>query len=990
MGHMNERWSELEKFVGRDSELKKFEGILGDPTGAKRTLLIQGAGGQGKTWLIKMMLLLALAQPDLLTLEPDSLVDMYSTSNRHLEGVLEALAQQLIRNSREIEIFQPYRRKKGELEAARQQLEYSSEELAHKVKEVADIFRGCLQKLTEQQTVVLAFDTFENVHGSEVADWILSETGLQMPNLICLVGTRQSLSSEEKKKYPSVSEVILGGLGDEEAVAFYLQYAKEKEISTERKEFIRVLNHKSGRNPLMLGLAIIYLDLPENNPESVKQLSQEKFEREVVACLSPNYGPGSVWISGIEYNEQLRQSLVLMAYLNRRFNSYFLKHLVDEGYIQLGDAKIDRLWATLNYRKPDLFFVKERPKGEIQLHDKLAEMLRKYVLVDAFNDSTGERLNQFTNDVVDWYDGLINNAASSENLYAEQLGYLLRRDLYNDCKQQIQTQTQIEICLKLRSLAPKPEKVISVLDGHRRRRSDILARLILAEIEMPIIEQFDLDVQYRVCSLLGQIASQSYLHLTAQIYWKKAFDVARLSKNLNQQVESLVGLHNSTFQTDPQHSLDILTQARQLCEKEEVKKRLPTVLYEIGFSYFQLHDLEISTKFYQEAKKQASALEDADIMPILLNDEGYNHLLTGDIARARITIRAARDLRLQRYNNLKEQRVRNHLSKSERDTLDDQIDEAALMLGLSYSTLGDLARFSGRLDEATRRYGDALEIFKEAHSSYWQARMYFSRGETYRRRAMYAYLSGRLDLSKEFEVEAKKDIETSLGLCQQLGYIPDSVTAIRRLGRLYHDQMFRTQETELKTDYLKQAREKFEEALRLARTHKMTLEILENLTEIAFLADDNLTIAQEHSSEEFEAQRKQAVVDIRELENYITNLPQKEHVYQFPVFQHLLEIEQAAYHFLLGEYSKALNLYIEGYRGMAQNRGYGVARYIQHMDHLVKQLRLLFKRDRKLSKEWCAALLDAWNDAELTEKRPELPQEIEMFMDTAFLYVDDK
>jgi hypothetical protein len=39
--------------------------------------------------------------------------------------------------------------------------------------------------------------------------------------------------------------------------------------------------------------------------------------------------------------------------------------------------------------------------------------------------------------------------------------------------------------------------------------------------------------------------------------------------------------------------------------------------------------------------------------------------------------------------------------------------------------------------------------------------------------------------------------------------------------------------------------------------------------------------------------------------------------------------------------------------------------------------------------KWCQDFLDAWQVADLTEKRPELPQEIEMFMDTAFLYLND-
>lgn len=401
----NYRWEYLNKFVGRETEQSIFNDILNNPLGEKRTLFIQAIGGQGKTWLIKKMLLNAIHKKDILVLGPDNLVDMYSTSNRYLEGVLATLEQRFLSMSVDKNVFEKYYVATEELKRARELEGYSGEDITKMVTDLAKVFRSCIETLAETQTIVLAFDTFENVANSEVSDWILSNDGLQMPNVICLIGTRAGLEEEQQKRYNAIQSISLLGLSDEDAIEFYLSYTGEAESS--KNDFIRILNQKSLRNPLMLGLAITYLDLPNNTPEALEKLSPEEFEKEVVSWFLPQNDPGAVTIGGVVYNDQMRQTLVLMAYLNRRFNKFFLQKLSDAHYLHLGDATVDDIWNELDHKKPDLFFVKERPDGEIQLHDKLAELLRKHVLVKSFNDASGNTLRQFVDEVVGWYDELI-------------------------------------------------------------------------------------------------------------------------------------------------------------------------------------------------------------------------------------------------------------------------------------------------------------------------------------------------------------------------------------------------------------------------------------------------------------------------------------------------------------------------------------------------------------------------------------------------------
>lgn len=572
---------------------------------------------------------------------------------------------------------------------------------------------------------------------------------------------------------------------------------------------------------------------------------------------------------------------------------------------------------------------------------------------------------------------------SKEILYAEQLGYLLRSDLYQDCQQT----SSYEICERLVSLSPQPKEISNLLDKHYRQRSDVLAKLLINEANVSLVEAFGGDESYRIYSLLGKIAEQCYSHNDSQVYLQKAFEAAKRGGDPDKQVEALVDLHNSTFPTDPQKSLEILDTAEALCGDTNNEKWLPKIYYERGFTYRVLNKLENAKFWYEKASHEAKRFQDKVMMPTILNDWGYSMLLTGDLPKGRISIRAARNLRYKRYMALSK-RLKTKLTHDERTQLTEELNDAQKMLGLSYSTLGDLARFSGRLNEAATRYTEALDIFKKAKSYYWQSRMYFTRGEVYRRTAVADYQAGRIAKSKRLDRQAEEDINKSLLLCGQYGFRKDSATAYRRLGRLFHDRMFRASNSEDQLDSLQRAKELFTKALSVAREMNDPIEIFENLTELAFLGDDYLDIVKVHKPEEFEKAKKDSYDGNEALRVQLEKYGQSTEnpIYFFPVFQHLLEIEQAAYFFALEKFDEALPLYIKGYVGMATSRGYGVSRYLQHIDHLINQLHELANIDKVLAEKWCNELLAAWEEARLMDRRTELPQEIEMFLNTAFLY----
>ena len=118
------------------------------------------------------------------------------------------------------------------------------------------------------------------------------------------------------------------------------------------------------------------------------------------------------------------QAIVLMSYLDRRFNSSFLHHLGDSGYF--GRTSVNGLISNLE----QLFFVKIVEPGEIKLHDEMARLVQQHIW-PKFGDADDGTRRQLAKDVIGWYDELIEQSASPEDrdiLHAEKLDYVFRYD----------------------------------------------------------------------------------------------------------------------------------------------------------------------------------------------------------------------------------------------------------------------------------------------------------------------------------------------------------------------------------------------------------------------------------------------------------------------------------------------------------------------------------------------------------------------------------
>ena len=376
-------------FVGREAEKEFFNKMLQNPEGQKRICILLVLG-IGKTELITQVLLEEIRTGGDVVLIPQEtngegpvpiLIDLYATENCTIDGIQSTIIRSL--GSQYQHYFKAFLQLRQDTSA---------------------VFRQCMQKLCEEKTIVLSFDTFELVHDDVVAGWILRSgpRDLQMPNLISLIGSRKPISSIsrinallDEPKISSIVELVkVQGFSETDALDLYakLNGIELCAIEPYLEYMIAALVEKTEGNPLSIELAYEFLSLERHQPESlndkveerwrgdhINKLSKDEFEAELMQTLQ-NFGRSRVL--SVQYqalSEAAYNTIVCLSYLTRRFDQHILKAMIEQGFIlsEFEDAHdiIDAL--------RDLFFVKIYENGDLQLqlHDEMARLTRKYLWV---------------------------------------------------------------------------------------------------------------------------------------------------------------------------------------------------------------------------------------------------------------------------------------------------------------------------------------------------------------------------------------------------------------------------------------------------------------------------------------------------------------------------------------------------------------------------------------------------------------------------------
>lgn len=912
-------------FVGREAELALFREMLKNPHGDKRIMLVLGDGGIGKTYLVREMLGEAKKQG---FLAPDEPIDLFSTDYRHIDGIqwrIKQIIEELLDLKKQPSPFADWIRGKTD---------------------TSERFYECLKSFCEKTPLVLAFDTFENLD-KVASDWLFKggPDGLQAPGLVCIVAGRDK-EREDIATYqnnPLVLKNKIRGFTAKEANKFFLKITNENVGSVD--ELLRAvgLSDTSDENslewivqitdghPLRLEMVFRWLGTLLED-ESLTGLTADKFEerlmvqvRELAEREQLDAGAGK------RISQPVYDTLLCMAHITRRFDKGFLRYFIDKGLIRLTDPKVttEDIIASLK----QYFFVKvrqsEAKRNVLQLHDEMARLVREYVW--PFQDNSAEKKLALWKAVEEYYDQLIAGQTGEEvdTFRAEKLYYTFQRDWKEGLRQWF-------------ALAEEGNANINkLLPGEVRKylSANYYDDETLVEIHRKIAEM-----------------ERNAGHIKQAVgHWERVQKLGRENGREDWVVDALIGLFNCRWPTEPGEALrEYLEPAQAICEKRFPEK-LALIYYEIGFAHRQMQDFEKAVEWYDRGiQKFRESPADDPLEGILPNDLGYAHLQLGRWGEAAKYLKEALDRREERLHAA-ERRLREAVPEDVTRRRAER-NQSALFVGLTRNTLGEYHRYVGELDEALKDYDEAHTRFVEVNDYYWQAKCLCARGETYRRLAWQAWEQGREDtVIQDYAQKAKEDIEKSLYLCEKYQHKDERDTAYRRRGRLAHDLALMMQERDVN-----QAREKLEEAyqdfkrgLEFARETKETLEELENLTELAFLADDSVRI---YGREAIPDYYRKAVDELEDALKKHRKDPQR--IYQYPVFEALWEMERAAIAYAEGEYPKALKGYVKAFKGLGTFPGYGHARYKQHFGHLTRQIENLPDKDEQV--RWCRKFIEVW------------------------------
>jgi tetratricopeptide (TPR) repeat protein len=640
-----------------------------------------------------------------------------------------------------------------------------------------------------------------------------------------------------------------------------------------------------------------------------------------------------------------------MSYLKRRYTRQIFEH-------RRGQYTNIRDWIHLKGELANYPFVKYYSSSDsFVLHDEFQRMIEEHgrgIFID--------KAVELRDDIVKGlYEKFINDAHDDDIkslLRVEQLAYILNIGGVND-------QHQVAPGYQLVDYELAKKKLLE----YYQLRSYILDGFLVSEVSTETIVGFPEDDRDELLSLFGQMAQRIYRYEDAQIYWGSVAKYAESIKDYERQVEALISLHSNAWRSNPAQAFEILDQAFEVCEKH-VEKLLPRVLNAIGFNYARFQRFEEAIKEYQKALAEVNEGEHRHLKATILNNLGSAYLQIGKMAKAKAHTDAGRRLR----QTILEEMIAKKDSSG--------IETAENRLGYSFVILGTLARYSDDLTSADDEYSYAISIFEKYNDQFARANALLCRGETHRRIARLNFENDQIESVEENEDLAEIDIRAGFDICQQYGLINLLDTAYRRKGRLLHDQGYRAAEVDIKLEYYDKALVEFENALEIAVQTGDVREELENLREIAFLADDHADVVINTENDD----KSKIQEEFEQLNAYIARFENslKKHekdvyrLYNYDAFQALLILEKAAFAYAREQRDDALNLYIRAFVTLAKSPGYGVANYLIYLPHLFKNIRNL--KNPVLEKIWCGKIKDVWEKEKLDNVREEMMANIEVHL----------
>lgn len=248
--------------------------------GASRAVLLYGAGGTGKTRLVRQLSGAVARGPGTVWLDP---IDVDDSQHWLLSNLERNVARQLDPGRR---YFGPYLEYLFELPRYAGQRMTSHETVLNHLARIKAVFEECYRRYIEDAgaTVVMTFDTVEAIRGMyalfTLAQWIKALPG----TLFILAGRPPAggsaapdpikLELQEAYSGIPVIEIHIGEFSIDEAREYFEQSGVAKDLSDEEKEKLICLTRG---HPLWLAFAIDYLTevgMPPEADGSLEHIAQ--------------------------------------------------------------------------------------------------------------------------------------------------------------------------------------------------------------------------------------------------------------------------------------------------------------------------------------------------------------------------------------------------------------------------------------------------------------------------------------------------------------------------------------------------------------------------------------------------------------------------------------------------------------------------------------------------------------------------------------------
>lgn len=358
------------EFIGRDIQLDEIKCHL---AGWNQTVVVNiaGDGGVGKTALLGKLKEFYESQPKTLVTD---IIDFSQTVHQVQSWVIE----QIVKTPPDG--FQSFHLKKQEID----RLEAAVR--SYRERELIDTFVADYNLVAQNHRFVLLFDTFELVQQTPLLNFII-ETVARLDNTALILAGRKNddpdLALEKclKDKFgpTRVLSFRLKGFTESEADLYFEMTSNLHQVKSIGKKIRKNIYILSEGRPIMIALALAWLDrgipfMPEITRLNPEELQREQFADDL-ATLKTKFEYGLM--DGIRKLDSPIDKIILhMAHLNKRFDQEMLQFFF---FNELDDdrARIER--KGILDQLQTLPFIKYISENYFVLHDEMIRLVQTHV-----------------------------------------------------------------------------------------------------------------------------------------------------------------------------------------------------------------------------------------------------------------------------------------------------------------------------------------------------------------------------------------------------------------------------------------------------------------------------------------------------------------------------------------------------------------------------------------------------------------------------------